>query len=82
MGVVLPDAPHTAKWLTRREKVVVVSRKRYDYHNVDRRQFKLDQVFETLKDPKTYLYFLLGAFANIPNGGSQCLLIHEAKDAN
>lgn len=81
MGVVLPDAPHTAKWLTRREKVIVVSRKRHDYHNVDRRQFKLDQFIETLKDPKTYLYFLLGAFANIPNGGSQCLLVHEA-DAN
>ncbi|OWT36696.1 hypothetical protein J008_05545 [Cryptococcus neoformans] len=70
MGIVLPDAPHTAKWLTRREQIVVVSRKRHDYHNVDRRQFKLDQVLETLKDPKTYLYFLLGTFANIPNGAT------------
>lgn len=66
MAVFIPDAPHCTRWLTRREAVVVVSRKRYDYHTVEKRQLKWDQVWETVKDPKIYLYFFLGFFANVP----------------
>lgn len=66
----IPDAPHSTKRLTRREAVVVVSRKRDDYHVVEKRQLKWDQVKETFKDVKTYLYFLLGFFANVPNGAT------------
>lgn len=70
MAVVIPDAPHSTKRLTRREAVVVISRKRDDYHTVEKRQLKRDQVKETFKDLKTYLYFLLGFFANVPNGAT------------
>ncbi|WWD21473.1 hypothetical protein CI109_105959 [Kwoniella shandongensis] len=70
MGIVLPDSPHTAKWLTRRQAVITMSRKRYDHHTVEKRQLKWDQVWETVKDPKTYLYFALGFFANVPNGAT------------
>ncbi|WVQ83358.1 hypothetical protein IAT38_005497 [Cryptococcus sp. DSM 104549] len=70
MGIIVPDAPHAARWLSRREAVVTVSRKRDDYHTVDKRQLKWDQVWETGKDVKTYLYFFLGFFANVPNGAT------------
>ncbi|RSH89200.1 hypothetical protein EHS25_002312 [Saitozyma podzolica] len=70
IGFIIPDAPHSTKRLTRREAVVVVSRKRDDYHVVEKRQLKWDQVKETFKDVKTYLYFLLGFFANVPNGAT------------
>ena len=70
MGYVIPDSPHTAKWLTRREAVVVMSRKRNDHHTVEKRELRWDQVIEWAKDPKTYLCFLLGFFANVPNGAT------------
>ena len=60
MGFVIPDSPHTARWLNRREAVVVMSRKRNDHHTVEKRQLKWDQVRETATDIKTYLYFFLG----------------------
>jgi len=31
------------------------------------------QILETFKDPKFYLFFLLGFFANVPNGGTSNL---------
>ncbi|KAK4688568.1 MFS transporter, ACS family, allantoate permease, partial [Tremellales sp. Uapishka_1] len=70
MAVVLPDAPHNARWLTRREAVITVSRKRHDHHTVEKRQMRWDQVYETACDVKTYLYFFLGFFANVPNGAT------------
>jgi predicted membrane protein len=70
IGFWIPDAPHATTRLTRREAVVVVSRKRDDYHVVEKRQLKMNQVWETVKDVKTYLYFLLGFFANVPNGAT------------
>jgi len=70
MGIIIPDAPHATKRLTRREAVVVISRKRDDYHTIEKRQLKWDQVRETFTDVKTYLYFALGFFANVPNGAT------------
>jgi hypothetical protein len=70
MGIVLPDSPHTSRWLSRREAVVVMSRKRHDHHTVEKHQLRWDQVIEWAKDLKTYLYFLLGFFANVPNGAT------------
>ena len=68
MGFIIPDAPYTARGFTREEKVIIMSRKRDDYHAVEKRQLKMDQVKESLLDPKIYLYFFLGLTANIPNG--------------
>lgn len=65
MAFLVPEAPHKSRWLTRREGVVTMSRKRDDYHFVEKRQFTWSQVKETVKDIKVYLYFLLGFFANV-----------------
>lgn len=70
MGIVIPDSPHQSRWLTRREAVVTLSRKRHDNAGVEKRQLRWDQVWETARDPKTYLYFFLGFFANVPNGAT------------
>lgn len=70
MGVMIPDAPHQSRWLSRREAVVTLSRKRHDHSNVEKRQLRWEQVWETTRDLKTYLYFLLGFFANVPNGAT------------
>jgi hypothetical protein len=55
MAVLIPDAPYATRFLTRREAVVCMSRKRDDYHTVEKRQLKMDQVWEAIKDLKTYL---------------------------
>jgi hypothetical protein len=70
MGYIIPDSPYTTKRFTREEKIIILSRKRDDYHAVEKRQTKWDQVKEAALDVKTYLYFFLGLTANIPNGGT------------
>lgn len=70
MGTMIPDSPQPSRWLTRREAVVTLSRKRHNHATVEKRQLRWEQVWETVQDPKAYLYFLLGFFANVPNGGT------------
>lgn len=70
MGFMIPDSPHESRWLTRREAVVTLSRKRHDHATVEKRQLRWEQVWETARDPKTYLFFSLGFFANVPNGAT------------
>ena len=60
MVVFIPDAPYNTRWLTRREALVCISRKRGDGAGVDKRRFKWDQVREGALDPVVYLLFLLG----------------------
>ncbi|TFK46759.1 MFS general substrate transporter [Heliocybe sulcata] len=67
---VVPDSPYTTHWFSRREKLVIASRKRHDYHGPERRQWNASQVLEAFIDPKIYLFFLFGFFANVPNGGT------------
>ena len=70
MAFIIPDSPYTSKRFTRQEKIVIMSRKRDDYHAVEKRQLKWDQIRESALDVRTYLFFLLGLTANIPNGGT------------
>ncbi|GHJ89084.1 hypothetical protein NliqN6_5486 [Naganishia liquefaciens] len=70
MFIFIPDAPYSTKWLTRRQAVIVVARKRNEGAGIDKKEFQRSQVWDTLKDVKTYLYFFLGFSANVPNGGT------------
>ena len=70
MSLIIPDSPYETKRFTREEKIVIMSRKRGDYHSVEKRQIKWGQVFECLKDVKMWLFFLLGLTANIVSGHS------------
>lgn len=65
MSLIIPDSPYENKRFTREEKIVIMSRKRDDYHNVEKRQIKWSQVWECAKDVKMWLYFFLGLTANI-----------------
>lgn len=70
MGIVIPDSPYSTRYFSRQDKVIIQSRKRHDYHGVEKRQLRWGQIKESVTDVKTYLYFLLGLSANIPNGGT------------
>lgn len=65
----LPDSPVSAKFLSQTEKRMSVERLRENQTGVENKHFKLYQVKEAALDYKTYLFFLIGLVANIPNGG-------------
>jgi hypothetical protein len=70
MGIIIPDSPYSTRYFSRQDRVIIQSRKRDDYHGVEKRQLRWGQVKESMLDVKTYLYFFLGLSANIPNGGT------------
>ncbi|CAG9990883.1 unnamed protein product [Clonostachys byssicola] len=69
IGFFLPDNPVKAKFVTEREKAIVVDRLRADQTGVENKQFKKDQLIEALTDPKTWLMFFFHIVISIPNGG-------------
>ncbi|KAJ5587257.1 uncharacterized protein N7459_003022 [Penicillium hispanicum] len=68
-GFVLPDNPVSAKFLSEREKVVVVARIQADQTGIENKKWKNSQLKEALLDPKTWLLFFFNLFVAIPNGG-------------
>lgn len=66
---VLPDSPVTARPLSPRERRIAVERLRGNQTGVENKQFKRHQLAEAVRDPKTYVFFLLGIVQNVPNGG-------------
>ncbi|ESZ94064.1 hypothetical protein SBOR_5540 [Sclerotinia borealis F-4128] len=69
LWVFLPDSPVTAKVLSIEEKRMAVERLRENQTGVENKTFKWVQVKEWATDYKTYMFFLIGLVANIPNGG-------------
>lgn len=71
MGIVtllfLPDLPTTASFLTERERVIAVERVAGNRQGVKNRHFKKYQAWQTFKDPKTYILFVMATGAQIPN---------------
>lgn len=69
IGLLMPDNPPKARFVTERQKAILVDRLREDRTGVENKRFKLEQLIETLVDPKTWLMFLFHIFISIPNGG-------------
>ena len=69
VGVFLPDNPVKAKFITERQKAIAIDRMRADQTGIENKTFKRDQMWETFKDPKTWLMFFFHIWISIPNGG-------------
>lgn len=67
--LVMPNKPTDAKWLTEREKEVVINRIRSNNQGFGNKTFKWEQAREVFEDPRTLIYFLLSLSVAIPNGG-------------
>lgn len=65
----MPDSPVTAKMLTDHEKRITVIRLKDNQTGVENKHLKPYQVWEAFKDPKLYLFYVLGTVCNLPNGG-------------
>jgi MFS family permease len=71
MGVVtllfLPDLPTTAPFLTPRERIIAVDRVSSNRQGVKNSHFKKYQAWQTLRDPKTWILFVMATGAQVPN---------------
>jgi uncharacterized membrane protein YbaN (DUF454 family) len=65
--LVLPDLPSTAKFLTNHERAIAVDRVSTNRQGVKNRHFKKYQAWQTVKDPKTWILFVMAVGAQIPN---------------
>jgi hypothetical protein len=65
--IMLPDAPSTAKFLTESEKEVAVERVAENRQGVKNRKFKMEQLWQTVYDPKTWILFVMAVGAQVPN---------------
>lgn len=64
-----PNNPLEAKFLTPREKYIVIQRKAADNTGIESKTFKMDQVWEAIFDVKTWLIWIAIAALQVPNGG-------------
>ncbi|KAJ3468020.1 hypothetical protein MRS44_002085 [Fusarium solani] len=69
VGIFLPDNPVKAKFISQREKYVAVEHMGADQLGIENKTFNKAQVWELVKDPKTWLMFLFHVWVSIPNGG-------------
>jgi MFS family permease len=58
VGIFMPDNPVKAKFVTERQKAIVIDKIRQDQTGVENKTFKKDQMIEAFLDPKTWLMFL------------------------
>ncbi len=69
MGIValvfLPDQPSTAKFLDDPEKVIAAKRVSANRQGIKNRHFKSYQVWQTVKDPKTWILFVMAVGAQV-----------------
>ncbi|TVY84406.1 putative transporter [Lachnellula suecica] len=65
----LPNNPLEAKWLSEREKFMLIQRKAIDNTGMESKTFKKEQIWEALLDIKTWLIWFAIVALQVPNGG-------------
>jgi len=65
--IVLPDLPSTAHFLTPEERIIAVNRVAANRQGVKNHHFQMYQAWQTVKDPKTYILFVMAVGAQVPN---------------
>lgn len=67
---VTPDSPASAKFLTEREKTILIKKISKNNQGVKDQRFLWPQAWEALSDITVYMYGLIGLAAGIINGGT------------
>ncbi|KAI1259070.1 MFS general substrate transporter [Xylariaceae sp. FL1019] len=65
--VFMPDIPTTARFLTPFQRILAVERVAQNRQGVKNHHFKQYQVWQCLRDPKTWILFVMAVAAQIPN---------------
>ncbi|KAK5627604.1 hypothetical protein RRF57_003319 [Xylaria bambusicola] len=63
----MPDLPTTARFLNDRQRIVAVERVAQNRQGVKNHHFKMYQMWQCLRDPKTWILFFMSIAAQIPN---------------
>ena len=63
----LPDIPGTARFLDSRQRAIAVERVARNKQGVKNRHFKTEQAIQCMKDPKTWILFVMAVGAQVPN---------------
>lgn len=64
----LPDNPMSCKWLSKEEKMWAIERLRENRTGIENKTFKTSQMWETLRDPHTWMLSLITVSSNVSNG--------------
>ncbi|CDS82396.1 related to allantoate permease [Sporisorium scitamineum] len=66
---ILPASPMNARGISDEDRVKIVERVRENQTGVQNRKFKMEHVWEALKDPQAWCLFLINLLNTIPTGG-------------
>lgn len=66
----VPDSPHTARFLTHHEKMVLMSKIARNNQGLKDSKFRKSHVIEGILDPKVWLLAFIGLGCGVINGGS------------
>ncbi|OTB02238.1 hypothetical protein M426DRAFT_264727 [Hypoxylon sp. CI-4A] len=65
--IFMPDLPSTARFLNERQRIIAVERVARNRQGVKNHHFKTYQMWQCLRDPKTWILFVMAIAAQIPN---------------
>ncbi|KAI0011424.1 major facilitator superfamily domain-containing protein [Xylariaceae sp. FL0662B] len=65
--IFLPDIPATARFLTLKERTIAIERVSRNRQGVKNHHFRKYQAIQCVKDPKTWILFVMATGAQIPN---------------
>ncbi|KAI1261575.1 allantoate permease [Xylariaceae sp. FL1019] len=65
--IFLPDVPATARFLTPKERTIATDRVSRNRSGMKNHNFKKDQAIQCIKDPKTWILFVMAVAAQVPN---------------
>lgn len=68
--LITPDSPATAKFLTEREKTILIKHISENDQGVKDERFLWPQALEALKDIQVYIFMLIGLGCGVVNGGT------------
>lgn len=74
----MPDLPSSARFLNEHEKVVAVERVAANRQGVKNSKFKKYQMWQTVRDPKTYILLIMAIAAQIPNAAQSSVRCYSS----
>ncbi|KAI8719960.1 MFS domain-containing protein [Fusarium sp. LHS14.1] len=65
----MPDSPMKSKCFSEDDKKLMVERVRSNQSGLQNRKFRVEQIYEALRDPQTYAFGMIQICTTLPNSG-------------
>lgn len=73
--IFMPDLPTTARFLSPQQRVIAVERVAQNRQGVKNHHFKKYQMWQCLRDPKTWILFVMSVAAQVRASGYRIILV-------